>query len=137
MNPLNLFDNTTVLLQKSLDLRATNQRIISSNIANAETPGYAPARFEFEEELTEAIKGAGGSVRTTHSRHIGNGVSTVSRVEGAVAQRPDRTGIGDENGVSVDEEMIALSENQIMYETAAQLLKKKLSLLKYVVQGGQ
>ena len=137
MNPLNLFDHTTVLLQKSLDLRSTNQRIISSNIANAETPGYAPSRFEFEEELTAALKGAGSSVRTTHSRHISNGASTVSHVEGSVVQSPDKTGIGDQNGVSVDEEMIALSENQIMYETAAQLLKKKLSLLKYVVQGGQ
>ena len=137
MNPLNLFDNATLLLQKSLDLRSTNQRIISSNIANAETPGYTPSRFAFEEELTEAIKGAGNSVSTTHSRHIGNGAPTVSRVEGTIAQNPDKTGIGDQNGVSVDEEMIALSENQIMYETAAKLLKKKLSLLKYVIQGGQ
>ena len=43
MNPLNLFDNSITLLQKSLDLRSSNQRVIAGNIANAETPGYAPA----------------------------------------------------------------------------------------------
>lgn len=137
MNTLNLFDDTTTLLQKSLDLRSSNQRVIAGNIANAETPGYAPARFEFEQELKAAISGSGPSLNTTHSRHLSMNSENVSQVEGKIVRSPDNTGIGDNNGVSVDQEMITLSENQIMYETAAQLLKKKLSLLKYVVQGGQ
>ena len=49
----------------------------------------------------------------------------------------DQTGIGDRNGVNVDQEMLDLSENELMYETAAQLLQKKLSLLKHVISGGQ
>lgn len=137
MNQLNLFDNTTVLLQKSLDLRSSNQRVIAANIANAETPGYAPARFEFEEELRAALSEYVPNLTTTHASHLPVHSDSVENVTGKVVRSPDKTGIGDENGVSVDEEMIALSENQIMYETAAQLLKKKLSLLKYVVQGGQ
>ena len=137
MNTLNLFDDTTTLLQKSLDLRSSNQRVIAGNIANAETPGYAPARFEFEQELKAAISGSDPALTTTHSRHLSMNSENVSQVEGKIVRSPDNTGIGDNNGVSVDQEMITLSENQIMYETAAQLLKKKLSLLKYVVQGGQ
>lgn len=137
MNTLNLFDDTTTLLQKSLDLRSSNQRVIAGNIANAETPGYAPARFEFEQELKAAISGSNPTLTTTHSGHLPMNSENVSQVEGKIVRSPDNTGIGDNNGVSVDQEMIALSENQIMYETAAQLLKKKLSLLKYVVQGGQ
>lgn len=137
MNTLNLFDDTTTLLQKSLDLRSSNQRVIAGNIANAETPGYAPARFEFEQELKAAISGSEPTLTTTHSRHLSMSSENVSQVEGKIVRSPDNTGIGDNNGVSVDQEMITLSENQIMYETAAQLLKKKLSLLKYVVQGGQ
>lgn len=137
MNTLNLFDDTTTLLQKSLDLRSSNQRVIAGNIANAETPGYAPARFEFEQELKAAISGSEPTLTTTHSRHLSMNSENVSQVEGKIVRSPDNTGIGDDNGVSVDQEMITLSENQIMYETAAQLLKKKLSLLKYVVQGGQ
>ena len=137
MDSLRIFDSTTTLLQKSLDLRSANQRVIASNLANSETPGYAPARFEFEEELKTAISQSNPSLATTHSKHIGNSATSISEVHGTIVRQPDKTGIGDENGVSVDEEMIALSENQIMYETSAQLLKKKLSVLKYVVQGGQ
>lgn len=137
MNTFNLFDDTTTLLQKSLDLRSSNQRVIAGNIANAETPGYAPARFEFEQELKAAISESEPTLTTTHSRHLSMNSVNVSQVEGKIVRSPDNTGIGDNNGVSVDQEMITLSENQIMYETAAQLLKKKLSLLKYVVQGGQ
>lgn len=137
MNTFNLFDNTTSLLQKSLDLRSTNQRVIASNIANAETPGYAPARFEFEKQLQTALSDSQPNLETTHSGHLNARSASVSDIKGTITHSPDDTGIGDNNGVNVDEEMIALSENQIMYETAAQLLKKKLSVLKYVVQGGQ
>jgi len=34
-------------------------------------------------------------------------------------------------------EMMALSENELLYETSAQLLKKKITLLKHVISGGQ
>ena len=137
MPPLKLFDSTSTLLTKSLDLRASNQGVIASNIANSETPGYAPARFNFETELKNAIEGTGSTLATTHNKHISLGASSVESVTGVVLREPDNTGIGDENGVSVDDEMIALSENQLLYETDAKLLKKKFTLLKYVVQGGQ
>ena len=136
MNQLNLFDTTTTLLQISLDLRSSNQRVIAANIANAETPGYAPARFEFEQQLRAALSESSPNLKTTHASHLPVHSDSIEKVTGKVVRSPDKTGIGDQNGVSVDEEMIALSENQIMYETAAQLLKKKLSLLKYVIQGG-
>ena len=87
--------------------------------------------------MKAAITGSNPGLATTNSRHMSMNSENVSEVSGKIVRSPDTTGIGDNNGVSVDQEMIALSENQIMYETAAQLLKKKLSLLKYVVQGGQ
>ena len=137
MNPLNLFDKTTTLLNKSLDLRSANQRVIASNIANAETPGYAPATLDFEEDLKNAINGKGPLLSVTNEKHIPIGAHNVEDVNGKIIRTPDNTGIGDENGVSVDAEMIALSENQIMYETGAKLLRKKLAILKYVISGGQ
>lgn len=136
MEKLSLFDSQIHLLKKTLDLRSANQRVIASNIANADTPGYAPARFEFEQELQQAIQGK-GIAQNTHPDHIPIGASDLSSVTGTITRDPDQTGIGDQNGVSIDEEMMALSENELIYESAAQLLKKKLSLLSYVVQGGQ
>ena len=137
MDPLTLSDQTMALLSKSLDLRSTNQQVIAANIANAETPGYAPARFEFEQALQEAVKKSTITLTTTQPNHISPLAPSVAEVHGTVTREPDTTGIGDQNGVSVDDEMLALSQNQLMYETAAQLLKKKMTMLKYAVSGGQ
>jgi len=63
--------------------------------------------------------------------------STIENVRGRVVVEKDTTKIGDQNGVSLDQEMLALSENELLYETAAQLLKKKLGIRKYVISGGQ
>lgn len=136
MEKISLFDPNIHLLKKTLDLRSAKQQIIASNIANAETPGYAPVRFEFEQELQQALQ-VKGTAAKTHADHFSIGGSDLGSVNGTISREPDTRGIGDENGVSIDKEMMALSENQLMYETAAQLLKKKLSQLSYVIQGGQ
>ncbi len=136
MNPLRPFDANIQMLSKVLDLRAENQKVIGSNIANAETPGYAPARFEFEQELSQAINRKGVSLTTSHPGHIAIGTRDISSISGTLSREPDQTGIGDENGVNVEEEMLALSENELLYETAVQLLNKKLSVMKFVISGG-
>lgn len=137
MNPLDPFDANTKLLQKVLDLRSTNQRVIASNIANADTPGYDRKVFEFEDQLQEALIGSTKALATTNSRHISDSPGGVADVSGFVREIKDQTQIGDENGVNVDTEMILLSENELLYETAAQLLKKKFAMLSYVIREGK
>jgi len=137
MNTLDPFDSNIKLLQKVLDLRSTNQRVIASNIANAETPGYARKVFQFEEQLQNAISAKPGTLATTHGKHISTSPTSIHSVTGAVHEIKDKTGIGDENAVSMDMEMVNLSENELLYETAAQLLKKKFTLLKYMIQEGK
>lgn len=132
-----LSDQSLKLLQKVLDLRADNEKVISSNIANSETPGYAPARFKFEDQLKSAMKNDSFSIKTTHSSHISSRAGNLDAVQGTIIREHDTSGIGDQNGVSLDQEMLALSENELLYETAAQLLKKKLSIQKYIISGGQ
>ncbi len=137
MKSLTPFNSNMELLQKVMDLRSTKQGVIASNIANAETPGYARKVFEFEEELQQALSRSPDKLETTHCKHIPFAATSISEVSGTLREVKDDTGIGDENSVSVDMEMIDLSENQLLYETAAQLLKKKLSLLKYLVSEGK
>ncbi len=131
------FDDTMQLLQKVLDLRSRNQQIISSNIANSDTPGYSPASFQFEDQLREALDG--GELRPVASRpgHISITPATVTDVQGELHRTRDQTGIGDENGVQVEQEMIKLSENQILYEAAISMLNKKLAILKYTANDGR
>ncbi len=137
MNPFSPLDSNSQLLSKVLDLRATKAEVISSNLANAETPGYAPSHFDFEEDLAAAMGSRTDlNLQTTASNHIPLHPTNFDSVEGKIIEEKDTSPIGDENGVSVDEEMVSLSENQILYETAAQLLKKKLSIYRYVVSDG-
>ena len=140
MDPLKPFDTNMQLLSKVLDLRAQKAQVISANIANAETPGYAASHFNFEDDLANALdNGRHGSLRlaTSNERHIPLSPGNFNSVNGKIVTEKDQTGIGDENGVSVDQEMLALSENELLYETSALLLKKKLTLLKHVISGGQ
>jgi len=130
------FDTTMRLLQKVLDLRQKNQEIIGSNIANAETPGYSAQSFSFEQQLQGALFGNNLQATLTQPNHIPLGPSDLEQVTGQVTSTKDRTGIGDENTVSVDQEMVKLSQNEIMYEAAITMLNKKLSAVKYAINGG-
>src|SRR6185369_14561862 len=66
-----LFNTTVELVGKSIDLRAKNQNLIASNIANAETPNYVPKALDFEEELQGVLKGgAKGTPAMTNARHL-------------------------------------------------------------------
>ena len=137
MKALDPFDSNIHLLKKVLDLRSYNQSVIASNIANAETPGYNRKEFQFDNELQNAIMHPSGSMNTTHQKHIPFSTLNFNDVKGNIVEFKDETGIGDENSVSVDGEMIALSENELLYETVAQLLKKKLGMLTYAIQEGK
>ena len=130
------FDTTMRLLNKVLDLRSKNQEIIGANIANAETPGYAAQTFTFEDQLHSAMTDSGLHSVTTQPNHIPLTPNSLEQVNGTVAATRDKAGIGDQNTVSVDQEMIKLSENEILYEAAVTMLNKKMALLKYAANGG-
>jgi len=130
------FDTTTQLLQKVLDLRSKNQQVISANIANAETPGYSAQSFTFEDQLKNAVSENGLRAVSTQPNHIPLTPTDLNQVTGTISTKKDATAIGDQNSVSVDQEMIKLSENEILYETAITMLNKKLSLIKYAANGG-
>jgi flagellar basal-body rod protein FlgB len=131
-----IFDRTIGVLQKVLDLRVRSQQIISSNIANIDTPGYSAGRLTFEDDLRRALAEPEKNAAKPHPGHFAIGGQGLDQVTGRVTRFADKTGLGDSNGVDLDQEMIAQSENQILYEAATQMLNKKLGLLKYVAQSG-
>lgn len=132
-----LFDKTIGLLQKTLDLRLQNQQVIASNIANSSTPGYSPRRLEFEEKLQQAVKNTTQKTTASHPNHFLIGTESVASVQPKVVELSNKSSLGDRNGVSLDQEMVALSQNQILYEATIQMLNKKLAILKYVTQEGR
>ena len=136
MPKIHQFDTSMQLLNKVLDLRSKNQEIIGSNIANAETPGFSARSFTFEEQLKSVLSGGDMVPVATQPNHIPLISTNFEQVSGTISIKRDTTGIGDENTVSVDQEMVNLSENEILYEAAIAMLNKKLAMLKYAASGG-
>ena len=131
-----LFGTTVDLLSKTLDLRAKRHALITSNLANVETPKYTPTDLSFESELQTALKNGGKDTRT-NPRHIplkGGGVS-LDRVQGEVIELESRNIGPDGNGVEMEAEMGRMVENQIMYNTTVQLLSKKMEMMKQAIRG--
>lgn len=128
-------DKTTLLLQKNLNLRLQNQQIIAGNVANAQTPGYSAKRLEFQTALRQAADSSEHGMTVTNSRHISPGGGGIDAVQGTVTEVKNTQGIGDGNSVDVDQEMLLMAQNQLMYEASVQLLNKKMGIIKYVVQG--
>lgn len=133
MSQLRIFDQTLGLLQQVLDLRQQNQKLISANIANADTPGYAPARLSFEQDLRQALATAG----PTPAAREASVRQALTQVQGRIQRERDPGLIGDANGVQLDQEMLALSENQLLYEAAVTMINKKLGMLRYVASDGK
>ena len=136
MASFKITDQTISVLQKSLDLRAQKQEVIAGNIANAETPGYAARQFAFEENLRNAIDNPELNSRPTNIKHFPIGTGSISDVHGTLNIDLADAPLGDDNTVSVDDEMFDLAENQLLFEAGSQIIKKKLILLKYAANNG-
>jgi len=137
MADFKIADRTMTVLKKSLDLRAQKQQVIAGNIANAETPGYAKRKMTFEDDLRKALSSPDTKARTSHPKHFAVGNSGIAGVQGKIEKQRDDNPLGDGNSVSLDDEMFDLAENQLLYEAGSQILKKKLTMLKYAVSDGR
>lgn len=139
-----IFSNTVNLLGKSIDLRAKNQNLISSNIANAETPNFVPKTLAFEQELQGAIKNRQTGRHASsmaHERHIpvrgAGGGSALQSVSGQVIETPAKTPGKDGNAVELENEMSRMAENQIMFNASVQLISKKFEGLRSAIKEGR
>ena len=134
-----IFGTTIDLLGKTIDLRTKNQNLISSNIANAETPNYTPKALEFEQELQDAVKsGSKGTPALTNPRHLPlKGAATrLQSVAGQIVETPSKTPGNDGNSVELENEMGRLLENQVMFNASVQMISKKFGDLGMAIKGG-
>lgn len=120
---MTIFDRTMQLLQRSLDLRSAQQRVIASNLANEETPGYRAFELNFQDQLRAAHKGRlPVSLAVTQSRHIGpHGPQGLQAVTGRLREVPAGDLPLDANSVNLELEMAKLSDNAMQYNAAASI----------------
>jgi len=139
-----IFSRTIDVLGKSVDLRAKNQNLIASNIANAETPNFVPKALAFEQELQGAIKDRQSGQRSSsvpNPRHIplrgAGGATSLQSVTGRVIETPASTPGRDGNAVELENEMGRMAENQIMFNASVQMLSKKFEGLRTAIREGK
>mgnify|MGYP000954180132 FL=1 len=131
-----LFDKTTRALGAAVDLRQTRHNVISSNVANAETPGYQAKKLDFESALSRALDFEDASPSASEPGHFPTGPGAISRVKADIYENPDVSVNPDGNTVDLEREMSSLAENSIMYKAAVQLINKKMASLKYAATDG-
>jgi len=125
-----LFDRTVALLQRSLDIRSSRHRILSNNVANVETPGYASQDLPFEKILERFMDPPSVlPLRKTHPLHLPPSGTEYSPQDFTSEVETDP---GAE-GVNIDEQMAKLAENNLMFQAGIQALIKKFETLKHTI----
>ena len=119
-------------LSKTLDAAAARQRILASNVANVDTPGYRSQDLDFEAALSEAMQSENLALHRSDAQHLpgrnGGGLQVIE-VEG-VARR-------DDNSVDLDREMSKLAETSMLYQAGTGILQSKMRILRNVITGGR
>ena len=130
---------TFAALKDRMRFLQTRQKVLSQNVANADTPGYKPMDIrqlgvdpasrgsdQARRLAFSAAQSAVEGVATTDPRHIQSmGGSEASLQRGASYEtRPSG------NAVDLENEMLKVSQNQIDFQTAANIYQRGLSTLK-------
>jgi flagellar basal-body rod protein FlgB len=98
-----------------MDLLSARQKLVASNMANVDTPGYKTQDIDFQFEFLSLVKGAPPNVRDV----------------------PGLTVKNDGNNVSLDREARLLAENALRFNLASSLMKTQLKLVSSAIQEGK
>ncbi|HWZ33780.1 MAG TPA: flagellar basal body protein [Bryobacteraceae bacterium] len=109
-----MLEALTSHIERYMDLLSARQKLVASNIANADTPGYKTQDVDFQFEFMTLTKGE---------------QPQVIQAQGL----PEKT---DGNNVNLDREARLLSENQMRFNMASVLVKSQLKTVLEAIQGG-
>ncbi|MFM0324996.1 flagellar basal body rod protein FlgB [Caballeronia glebae] len=147
---LDRLDKEFAFGREALDVRAYRQELLSSNIANADTPGYKARDVEFSSALAGALKQGGGATNsstlkmaqpvsvstsgglaTTAKGHM-SGTSTLSASGGSsddygkLAYRVPSQPSLDGNTVDLDSERVQFADNALHFEAGMTVLSSQI-----------
>ena len=121
------------MLRSRLGYLTDRQRVIAENVANADTPGYAPRdlkAFDFKAQVQAAGQASPGNMAMTNPAHM---LAPGAR-KGLSTQRPikvaDSETTLDGNSVVLEEEMMKLTQARMDYDAAVGFYQKSLEMLK-------
>jgi flagellar basal-body rod protein FlgB len=121
----------TEALGRFLDVDVARYKLITSNMANIDTPGFRTRDLDFRAELARA-----GAHAAQEENGLGGGLlsyasyTPVARHVRGLLQRPDG------NDVSVERESLLLAEAQMKYNLGVQLLKDQFHQISAAITMG-
>ena len=123
-------------LEKSMDGSVRQHAVIGNNIANVNTPGFKKSVDSFRDELEKSLEPA-KELKTTNSKHL-QGNSSLCGEDCIKVTRVTNTSLrNDGNNVDIDMELAALAENNLYFNSLAQLLSSQLALLRHSISEGR
>lgn len=105
----------TTRIEQYMDLLAQRQKLVASNIANIDTPGYKTKDLDFQFEFLSLAQGA----------------------QPNIIEPRDLTVKNDGNNVSLDRESRLLAENALRFNVASTLVKNELHMLRKAIDEGK
>ena len=126
------------MLKERMGWLSARQNVLAQNVANADTPGYTardlkPINFEDILQGTTTPSQFQGGMTTTDPRHISLKPQGSSDYNDFAS--PDVAANPSGNSVSLEQEMIRVSDTQAEYQAASNLYAKALSMMKTAIGG--
>ena len=122
-----VFDNTLKMIEDRLSLNSTNQKLISGNLANLNTPGYSAKKLSFDDALRQSLEDHVLKMVRSNNRHLDPDNPALAM------ESPE---IVESGSVDLDSEMVNLTKNSIEYQFMVGMLNKKFTMLKTAITEG-
>jgi len=117
-------------LQGALTFHRERHSVLAGNVANLDTPGFRPQDLRRPSLETSGVN----AMDTTSAGHLG-GANSPERLEsfddGGTLQGPDG------NAVALERELAKIDANRTRYSTSAELVSRRLAMLRYAAGDGQ
>ncbi len=127
---------------KALVLRADRQRVIASNIANADTPGYVGRDINFKDAMNTALDASSKTMTpraspsgASNTRHIPLQAQTASMSTSSLAYTAQTQPALDGNSVDMDRERANFVDNSVRYEATLRFINGQSKTLLSAIQG--
>ena len=134
---LNRLTDTLDFQAQALSLRSERQRLIASNIANADTPGYVARDLDFARALREAtdtLQPARG-LALSQAGHIGGGAAAGGHGEGSLTYATAAQTSLDRNSVDMDRERASFADNSVKYEATLRFINSHVRTMLSAITG--
>ena len=129
--------NVTNLLFNQLSFRSDRQNVISSNIANINTPNYKTKDLVFEDEIKKVNQSKDLKMYTTNSKHMSGFIDTSKINEPNLIEVKGLEEQNDGNNVNLDTQMSEMSKNKVLFDALQSSIKKDSKWFRSVIESSQ